>query len=150
MILQNNIPLLASLSALILAQALKVVVVLIFEKNIELSMLKSTGGMPSSHSAAVSALASSICYIYGANSPYFAIATVFGMIVIYDSIGVRRAAGKHAEILNDILIEFAHLWDEGDRPKALKTLLGHTYPQTIAGTCLGILMGVGIADFSVK
>lgn len=138
----NNIPLMASLAALILAQVLKVLVVLLFEKRIEMFRLSSTGGMPSSHSATVAALASSIGYIYGVDSPYFAISTVFGIIVIYDSIGIRRAAGKHAEILNSLVEEFSHLWDEGDKPKALKTLLGHTYPQTAVGTLLGIFVGL--------
>ncbi|MBN2626802.1 MAG: divergent PAP2 family protein [Spirochaetales bacterium] len=132
----------ASLAALILAQVLKVLVVLLFEKRIEMFRLSSTGGMPSSHSATVAALASSIGYIYGVDSPYFAISTVFGIIVIYDSIGIRRAAGKHAEILNSLVEEFSHLWDEGDKPKALKTLLGHTYPQTAVGTLLGIFVGL--------
>jgi uncharacterized protein len=134
----------ASLAALVIAQFLKVLIVLIFDNKIELFRLSSTGGMPSSHSAAVAALAAAIGYIHGVDSSYFAIAAVFSTVVIYDSIGIRRAAGKHAEILNSLVDEFSHLWDEGDKPKALKTLLGHTYPQTIMGTILGI--GVGIAS----
>jgi acid phosphatase family membrane protein YuiD len=140
--LQNNIPLMCALAALIVAQFLKVVVVLVIDKKIEMFRLSSTGGMPSSHSSTVAALTTSMGYIYGIESPYFAIAAVFGMIVIYDSIGIRRAAGKHAEILNNLMQEFSHLWDEGEHPKALKTLLGHTYPQTIMGTILGILIGI--------
>ena len=130
-------------------RSLRLFVVLIFEKKIEMFRLSSTGGMPSSHSASVSALASSIGYIYGVDSPYFAISCVFGIIVIYDSIGIRRAAGKHAEILNSLVDEFAHLWDEGDRPKALKTLLGHTYPQTVVGTLLGILVGIAACSWNI-
>ncbi len=145
----NNIPLMASFAALILAQVLKVIVVLIFDKRIEMYRLSSTGGMPSSHSASVSALASSIGYIYGVESPYFAISAVFGIIVIYDSIGIRRAAGKHAEILNSLVEEFSHLWDEGDKPKALKTLLGHTYPQTAVGTLLGVFVGIGACRVNI-
>ena len=147
--LYENIPLMASLAALVLAQVLKVIVVIIFDKKIEMFRLSSTGGMPSSHSASVAALASSIGYIYGFDTPYFAISCVFGIIVIYDSIGIRRAAGKHAEILNSLMDEFAHLWDEGDRPKALKTLLGHTYPQTFVGTLLGIFVGIAACRLHV-
>lgn len=137
----NNIPLMCSLAALIIAQGLKVVIILIIDKKFELYRLSSTGGMPSSHSASVAALAMSMAMIHGVGSPLFAISAVFGIVVIYDSIGIRRAAGKHAEILNDLVTELSHLWDEGEHPKALKTLLGHTYPQTIVGTLLG--MGIG-------
>ena len=140
--LQVNIPLMCALSALVLAQILKVLVIFILDRKIELFRLSGTGGMPSSHSSTVAALATSMGVIYGMESPLFAIAMIFGMIVIYDSIGVRRAAGKHAEILNNLMEEFSHLWDEGEHPKALKTLLGHTYPQTIMGTILGIIIGL--------
>ncbi|MDC7221481.1 MAG: divergent PAP2 family protein [Spirochaetales bacterium] len=138
----NNIPLTASFAALVIAQVLKVILVLIFDRKVEMFRLSSTGGMPSSHSAAVAALSAAIGYIHGMDSPYFAIAAVFSIVVIYDSIGIRRAAGKHAEILNSLVEEFSHLWDEGDKPKALKTLLGHTYSQTFVGTLLGVFVGL--------
>jgi acid phosphatase family membrane protein YuiD len=74
--LQNNIPLMCALAALIVAQFLKVVVVLVIDKKIEMFRLSSTGGMPSSHSSTVAALTTSMGYIYGIESPYFAIAAV--------------------------------------------------------------------------
>lgn len=126
---------------MLVAQIAKVVLILLLERRLAMDRLTETGGMPSSHSAAVASLATSIGLEYGVQSPYFALAVVFGSIVIYDATGVRRAAGKHAEILNSLVTELSHLFEEGDSPKALKTLLGHTYPQVLMGTLVGILVG---------
>lgn len=126
---------------MLVAQLAKVILILFMERRMAWDRLTETGGMPSSHSAAVAALATSCGIQYGLNSPYFAISIVFGSIVIYDATGVRRAAGRHAEILNSLIQEMSHLFEEGDKPKALKTLLGHTYPQVFMGTILGILIG---------
>lgn len=123
------------------AQILKVIIILLFERRLDLKRMKETGGMPSSHSASVAALATSCGMIYGVGSPYFAISIVFGIIVIYDATGVRRAAGQHAEILNNLVSELSHLFEEGKNEKALKTLLGHTYPQVAVGTVVGIIIG---------
>jgi len=124
-----------------IAQILKVVLILIFEKRLDFKRIKETGGMPSSHSATVAAITTTCGILYGMNSPVFAICIVFGTIVIYDATGVRRAAGKHAEILNNLISELSHLIEEGNNEKVLKTLLGHTYPQVFAGTVLGIIVG---------
>lgn len=127
--------------AMVIAQILKVVIVLVFEHRFDLQRLKETGGMPSSHSATVAALATTCGILYGVASPYFAISLVFGTIVIHDATGVRRAAGEHAEILNELVAKLSHLFETGKHEKALKTLIGHTYPQVLAGTILGILVG---------
>jgi acid phosphatase family membrane protein YuiD len=140
-----NTPLVAALLATVLAQTLKVLLVLITERRMVLVRLLETGGMPSSHSAAVAALATSTGILYGWASPYFAIAAVFGSIVMYDATGIRRAAGMQAELINDLVNELAHLFDEGFQPQALKTLLGHTYPQVLVGALLGITSGVAVS-----
>lgn len=140
--LMSNMPLMAAILATAFAQGLKVLLVLVTERRLVLVRLLETGGMPSSHSAAVAALATSTGLIYGWGSPWFAIAAVFGSIVMYDATGIRRAAGMQAEMINDLVNELAHLFDEGFQPQALKTLLGHTYPQVLAGALLGILSGV--------
>lgn len=140
-----NTPLVAAFVATILAQALKVVLVLVTERRLALDRLLETGGMPSSHSAAVASVAVVLGAQYGFGSPYFALAAVFGSIVIYDATGIRRAAGKQAELINDLVNELAHLFDEGFRPMALKTLLGHTYPQVLVGVLLGIGTGLMFA-----
>ncbi len=131
----------SALIGMVAAQLGKVVLILALEKRFAWDRMTETGGMPSSHSAAVAALTTSCGLIYGVDSGYFGISLVFSSIVIYDATGIRRAAGHHAEILNSLITELSHLFEEGDKPKALKTLLGHTYPQVFAGTLLGILIG---------
>lgn len=132
-----SIPLLSALCATLIAQLLKIIIVLITERTLDLTRLLETGGMPSSHAAGVAALSTSLALEYGTGHPYFAIAAVFSMIVIYDAAGVRRAAGRHAEILNDLVKTLSHLFEQENHPGVLKTLLGHTYPQVFFGILLG-------------
>jgi uncharacterized protein len=141
MSLLANTPLVAAFTATLIAQTFKLALVLATERRWAPERLLETGGMPSSHSAAVAALATSVGMIYGLGHPYFAIAVVFGTIVMYDATGIRRAAGQHAELLNDLVEELSHLFDEGFQPRALKTLLGHTYPQVVVGALLGLATG---------
>lgn len=143
--LLSNTPLIAAIVASMAAQVLKVVIVLITERRVALDRLLETGGMPSSHSAAVTALATSVGFAQGWGSTYFAISAVFASIVMYDATGIRRAAGKQAELINDLVSELGHLFDEGFRPQVLKTLLGHTYPQVLVGSILGVTTGVFIS-----
>ncbi len=140
-IMNFNPLVLSALMGMIVAQVGKVVLILALEKRFAWDRMTETGGMPSSHSAAVAALTTACGLTYGVDSAYFAISLVFGSIVVYDATGVRRAAGQHAEILNSLITELSHLFEEGDKPEALKTLLGHTYPQVLVGTLLGILIG---------
>lgn len=137
-----NQPLLVAVAATVFAQLLKLVIVVLTERRWAFARLLETGGMPSSHSAAVSALAVSMGLQYGWESPQFAIAAVFGSIVMYDATGIRRAAGLQAELINELVSELGHLFDEGFKPQALRTLLGHTYPQVIVGAILGIVVAV--------
>ncbi len=145
MSLFDNLPLIAAVAANVVAQAVKVLLVLGTERRWAPERLLETGGMPSSHSASVAALATSVGILYGWSHPYFAIAAVFASIVIYDATGIRRAAGQQAELINDLVEELGHLFDEGFQPQALKTLLGHTYPQVVVGALVGIATGVAIA-----
>ncbi len=124
------------------AQILKVFLVVVTERRWAFERMLETGGMPSSHSAAVSALATSLGIKFGWDSPYFAIAAVFGFIVMYDATGIRRAAGMQAELINDLVNKLSHMFDDGFKPNRLKTLLGHTYPQVLVGALLGVLVGV--------
>jgi acid phosphatase family membrane protein YuiD len=140
-----NTPLMAALAATLLAQLLKLLLVFLTERKWMFNRLLETGGMPSSHSAAVSALATSLGLINGWSSPHFAVAAVFGSIVMYDATGIRRAAGMQAEMINDMVRELSHLFDEGFKPQALRTLLGHTYPQVVVGALLGIVTALIVA-----
>lgn len=135
----GNLPLWSALIATVAAQFLKVTLILLLERRWAPERLLDTGGMPSSHTASVAALATSVGLLYGWGSPTFAIATVFGSIVMYDATGIRRAAGQQAEAINELVKELAHLFDPRYQPRALKTLLGHTYPQVAAGALLGIV-----------
>ncbi len=127
------------------AQALKSLIILIVERKLILNRMVETGGMPSSHSATVASLATAMGMVYGWNSPYFTISMVLAGIVIHDATGVRAAAGRHAEMLNDMTKELAQLFEHGYEPEVLKTLLGHTYPQAVVGTLLG--MGISYTVF---
>ena len=138
----DNLPFVAAVIAGTIAQILKVIITLVTEKRLELSRFFETGGMPSSHSAAVTALTVSIAMKYGWKSPLFAISAVFGYIVMYDAAGVRQAAGKHAELINELVVELEHLLTDGFQSRTLKTLLGHTLPQVFIGALLGVLVAV--------
>lgn len=134
-----NAPLVAALVATVAAQLLKIVIVAATERRFAPDRLLETGGMPSSHSAAVTALALSLGIELGWASPQFAIAAVLAGIVMYDATGIRRAAGVQAQLINDLVAELGHLFDAGFQPQALKTLLGHTYPQVLMGALLGVV-----------
>lgn len=139
-LLENKI-LICAILGWFIAQALKVVFVLIQEKKFDMRRFVGSGGMPSSHSSFVLALTTAVAFEEGLNSALFAICVVFSFIVMYDAAGVRRAAGKQAEILNSIIENF---WQ--DNPKVtgerLKELLGHTPKQVFVGAILGILISV--------
>jgi len=139
-----NRPLLIALAATLAAQIVKILIVAATERRFAPERLLETGGMPSSHSAAVTALAISIGIQYGWSSPLFAVAAVTGGIVMYDATGIRRAAGMQAQMINDLVDELAHLFDKGFQPQALKTLLGHTYPQVLIGGLLGALTALAL------
>lgn len=131
-----------ALLATVSAQLLKVILVLITERRWAFDRMLETGGMPSSHSAAVTSLATGIGLSYGWDSAQFAIAAVFGSIVMYDATGIRRAAGIQAKLINELVQELGHLFDEGFQPQVLKTLLGHTYPQVLVGALMGAAVGL--------
>jgi acid phosphatase family membrane protein YuiD len=123
----------------VLAQAVKPVLYWITKRRWEWHWLFTSGGMPSSHSAAVSALATGIAISEGLDSAAFAIALVTAVVVLYDAAGVRRAASIQANVLNQILTELF-----SGRPIAqthLRELIGHTPFEVLVGAA----MGVGIA-----
>ncbi|MFB2892673.1 divergent PAP2 family protein [Aerosakkonemataceae cyanobacterium BLCC-F50] len=135
-LLENHILLVAVIASLI-AQITKLAIELGKNRKINIRVLVETGGMPSAHSALVTALATGVGLKMGWNSPDFAIAAIFAIIVMYDAAGVRQAAGKQARILNQIIDELfrEHPTFNEDR---LKELLGHTPFQVIVGSALGV------------
>ncbi len=133
----HNQVLLVALAACLVAQVSKVLVYLAQNKTFQLRSLVETGGMPSAHSAFVTALSTSVGLIDGWDSAEFAIATVFAIIVMYDATGVRQAVGKQARLLNQIIDELFQE-DHQLNEDRLKELLGHTPVQVIVGSLLGI------------
>ena len=123
------------------AQAIKVVIVLIKEKKIDFSRFVGAGGMPSSHSAFVTSLATAVGFSSGFLSELFSISSVLALIVMYDAAGVRRAAGEQAKILNELIEEWGKQNFKNTEVR-LKELLGHTPLQVIAGAILGIAIAI--------
>ncbi|MGE5552778.1 MAG: divergent PAP2 family protein [Betaproteobacteria bacterium] len=132
-----------SFLAWFIAQSLKVILTLVTERRFNFRRFVGAGGMPSSHSAFVTSLATAIGQRTGWDSSLTALAWVFAMIVMYDAAGVRQAAGKQAEILNQIVDDLYH----GGRVREdrLKELIGHTPVEVFAGAILGVLVAVALA-----
>ncbi len=118
------------------AQVLKVIIVSVGAKKLTLSRMIGSGGMPSSHAAFVVSLAFAVGFRVGFDSAVFALAAVFAIVVMYDAAGVRRAAGKQAKLLNQIVVD---LLEERQLPhhETLKELLGHTPVEVFAGAAVG-------------
>lgn len=121
-----------------IAQFYKVFSSIIVEKKFNVKRLWETGGMPSSHSSTVSALATAIGISQGPASPLFAISVVFAIIVMHDAAGIRRAAGKQAGVLNNLRRSLSKLFDEKLGEVQLKELLGHSPVEVLAGAILGV------------
>ncbi|MEB3357705.1 MAG: divergent PAP2 family protein [Synechococcales bacterium] len=135
-ILDNQI-LVVALIACLVAQCLKPVIELAIQGKVRVQTLFESGGMPSSHSAFVTALATGVGQSLGWASPEFAIAFVVAVIVMYDAAGVRQAAGQQARILNQIVDELFSEKPEFNEDR-LKELLGHTPVQVFVGSALGM------------
>ena len=151
MALFHNAPLLLALFSILFAQFVKVPIHYVFTKKLDWSLLTSTGGMPSSHSAAVTSLATGIGFETGLDSPTFAVAAMFAGIVMYDASGVRYQAGQHAVIINRMRSELSLFFrvikprpeqDENEKIQELKTLLGHKPSEVFSGAITGILISI--------
>jgi len=125
------------------AQVLKTVFFALETKKFDMRMLVTTGGMPSSHSASVVAMATSVGLITDFESITFALAATIAIVVMYDSAGIRRSAGKQAAVLNQIMND---VLSEEHKIKAgrLKELLGHSPIEVIIGAMLGIFISIGL------
>jgi hypothetical protein len=141
----GNIIFLSAAAGWLIAQVLKTMVHMCFTKQFVAERLVGSGGMPSSHSATVCALATASCFEYGAGSFEFAISLTLAIIVMYDAMGVRRETGIQAKLLNDIVNIFADMGrSELSANEKLKEFVGHTPLQVLAGAILGILIATGI------
>lgn len=137
-----NFPLLAALISIGAAQLLKIPIYLVTKRTLNFRIAVSTGGMPSSHSAAVVSLATAVGLMEGFSSAIFAVAVMFSIITMYDAAGIRRHAGTHASILNRITrLNPAYASDE-TAAASLKEMLGHRPIEVCAGALLGIVISV--------
>ncbi|MCG1026986.1 divergent PAP2 family protein [Virgibacillus halodenitrificans] len=142
-----NFPLLSALTAIIFAQVVKIPIKLVVTKEFRPGLAFSTGGMPSSHSAAVAALTTSVGIMEGVSSTMFAVSCVFSIIIMFDASGVRRQAGEQAIVLNQLIKDFqlfvdgAKDWNrkkEYEKRQELKELLGHQPIEVFFGGLSGV------------
>ncbi|MEM8604291.1 MAG: divergent PAP2 family protein [Cyanobacteria bacterium P01_H01_bin.121] len=139
-ILHNQV-LVVALLACGLAQVLKLVFEAMTHGKFNPLVLVETGGMPSSHSALVAALATAVGQTIGWSSTEFAVATIFAIIVMYDAAGIRQAAGLQAKVLNQIMDRMVQT-DSSITRETLKELLGHTRLQVFVGASIGVAIAL--------
>lgn len=121
-------------------QTFKVIYDLVTTKKFNFKRIMGAGGMPSSHSAIVTGLATLIGKYEGVDTPIFALALIVAFVVMYDACGVRRAAGKQAALLNKI-VETPGL-SGVQVSERLVEVLGHTPIQVIVGALIGLIVGL--------
>ncbi len=121
-------------------QVFKVIWDLVATHKFNFKRILGAGGMPSSHSAVVTSIATMIGKTQGIDSPIFALAMFFAFVVMYDAAGVRRAAGKQAKLLNK-LVETPGLSNIQVQEKLVE-VLGHTPMQVIVGAAIGVTVGL--------
>ena len=136
----TNKVLVISVCAWAMAQLLKVFIGLVREKRFDLHYFVASGGMPSSHTALVCALATAVAMTQGLNSVAFAIAIILAIVVMYDAAGVRQSVSKQSVVLNRIVKEFSVKRPKGEMERDLREFIGHTPFQVIMGAILGILI----------
>ena len=144
----NNV-LMSGLSSWFFAQFLKILIE-IFSFNIKKTPFNTkdflkktffeTGGMPSSHSATISAMSISIAFSNGIRSPIFALSLVLVFIVVRDATGVRLSSGRQGQLLNQIIDQFYS--EKGI--KKIKEVRGHTPMECFIGLIIGVLIALGV------
>lgn len=140
------------------AQVIKTLLTLIQYRELRLERLFGAGGMPSAHSALVCSVTMGIAKLEGVDSPLFALTLCFAAVVMYDAMGVRRAAGEQAKVLNKMIFSFKDInkifdflneeieeeFDQNTdniiRQKELKEFLGHTPLEVLGGALLGLVV----------
>lgn len=144
--LTRNSIFMAAAAGWLVAQILKTLIHLFITKKFVAERLVGSGGMPSSHSSTVCALATATCIQYGTGSFEFTVSLFLAIIVMYDAMGVRRETGIQAKVLNDMLTVFEDMGrSEISAHDKLKEFVGHTPLQVLMGALLGILIAVVMA-----
>ncbi|MBQ6361569.1 MAG: divergent PAP2 family protein [Lachnospiraceae bacterium] len=123
------------------AQITKAVIFCIVNKRFEPERLFGDGGMPSAHSATVTAMALTVGFTSGFSSPVFGLALMFALIVMHDAMGVRLETGKQAKLLNEMMEVFDRMSEvDLSLEDRLKEFVGHTPLQVVCGACVGLLV----------
>lgn len=141
-LLENRV-LLAGITGWAVAQVLKMIIYAVLNKEFSIERLFGDGGMPSGHSATVSAMAMISLLNYGVGSFEFALTMMLAIIVMHDAMGVRLETGKQAKVLNDmieLLVEKKYV--QAFSEERLKEFVGHTPLQVGAGCILGLIIGI--------
>ena len=147
-VLHNPI-LMSAIIGWFIAQVLKTIIHLIMTRQFVAERLVGSGGMQSCHSSTVCALTTATGIIYGVSGYEFAIACILAIIVMYDAMGVRRAAGKQAKVLNEMMDLFHHMGKKLSAQDTLKEFIGHTPIQVFAGAILGIFIAIIVCNFMI-
>ena len=124
------------------AQVLKTIIHFMIHKKLVWERMVGSGGMPSSHSATVCALATATGIQYGGGGFEFAVTVMLAIIVMYDAMGVRRETGKQGQVLNEMLEVFTNMGKQISAEAKLKEFVGHTPLQVLMGAILGIAIAV--------
>ncbi len=133
-------PLISSLSAMLFSQIIKLIAMVAAGKNIKVSTFTRSGGMPSSHSALITAITLSVGLKEGFNSSFFFLSIVLSLVVIYDARGIRYTVGKHAKLLNTNILE--------EETQKLNEHVGHTMPEIIAGIAVGAFIAIAMYNLT--
>lgn len=137
-----NPPLALALLAMTTSQGFKFLRTIVRRNRPDFTRLIGTGGMPSAHSASVTALAVGVGLSEGWGSSVFGLATFFAVITMYDATGIRRAAGRQARILNQ-LAEGLREHHKLDLERVAE-LLGHTPLEVLVGALYGAVLALAL------
>ena len=140
--LLHNTVFMSAASGWLIAQLLKTLIYGILNKSFNPERLVGSGGMPSSHSATVCALATAAGIEFGLGSFEFAISAILAIIVMYDARGVRLETGLQAQVINEIMDIFTTMGKKMSYEEKLKEFVGHTPVQVVVGALLGILIAL--------
>ena len=133
---------LTALSSWAIAQVLKTILYFIINKELDLTRICGDGGMPSGHSATVTALATYAALAKGPGSFEFAVCGILAVVVCHDAMGVRMETQKQAHLINELVEVFEDLTGKDLPEVKLKKFVGHTPVQVLAGMILGIVNAV--------
>jgi acid phosphatase family membrane protein YuiD len=138
----SNLPLMTAIGSMFAAQSVKIVYYYFKEGRFNFMHFFESGGMPSAHSCMVAALSTTIGFNYGWDSVMFATSVILSIVVMYDAMGVRRAASKQAYIVNKLVDD---IYNDGNiEIEKLKEIIGHSPAEVVVGSIMGFLIALGV------